>query len=701
MIDNGVTQPLEEAVLEFDHNVIEHLGIRLYQNKVMNVVAELVANCWDADAKRFYVDTSTDQQSPFIAVYDDGCGMSYDDIRNRYLVIGKKKRNSPKDKSPGGRAPMGRKGIGKLAPFGIARQVDVLTIKDSALNWFTLQLDDLLKSGPGQQRYRPIFTRTNAPLGDDWSVPATETAAVLRAFLEEKSEKGDSGTLILMSDLSTNRIIPADEIVQGLVDKFTVILARQDFVGTVNGKPIDASAALPSFEFRVPDPSQPYATEYIGGKEVRHWAGFVGSAAWPSDQAGVGVYVHGKIGQDRPFFFGAKGKEIFQRYLYAVVEADWLDELDTDLISTDRTSINWADPDAANLREWGAKKVGVWLDAYSRHRASRHLIEIKQAAKERRAKKIIPTFSNAENDAIDKLVSDATEGLGKGEEAEATRDDLLGAVSKAWINLPSRSLVTDLWSQLSAKSGTSAFGAVVDKLQEHSVPEAMGLALTFAQRAYALSVLTDLVHKKSETNLQKLIEDFPWILQPRGDLLTADQQLKTTMERAAEALQDRDPSRAGRVSQGMSEVERADFVFLTDASQRHITIAEIKAPGVELNQSHRRQLSDYLDFTAQYHSSAKLEGLLIGTMPSPPIDAHDTRIMAKGWDSLLIECRSAYIQLLASMLERADPDPADARIQLVEQFGGDAVWQLLEKLGAKSERLAALMTKHKPLISQL
>lgn len=688
----------DEAILEFDHNVIEHLGIRLYQNKIINVLAELVANAWDADATRFSVDIFSDS-GPTIAVSDNGRGMNFEDIRTKYLVIGKKKRKNPKDLSTGGRAPMGRKGIGKLAPFGVARQVDVLTVQDGLLNWFTLKLDDLLMAAPGHQRYKPIFLAKNQPVKTFSKPESIGLGEAIDKFLSEINQKDISGTLILMSHLIVNKLILSTEIVHGLVDKFTVVLARPDFVGTVNGQKIDPADALPEFEFRIPVKEQPYSTEIVSGREVKFWAGFVGSAAWSSDQAGVGVYVHGKIGQDRPFLFGAKGKEIFQRYLYAVVEADWLDELDHDLVSTDRTSINWADPDAAVLKEWGAKKVGSWLDEYSRFRASRHLQEVKDVASDRRAANLIPSFSKAENEVIDKLVSDATERLGKGAEAEDARNQLLDAVSKAWINLPSRELVTDLWKKLSSSPDAGAFGAVVGRLQQHSVPEAMGLAMTFAQRAYALSVLTELIHKKSETNLQILIEDFPWILQPRGDLLTANRQLKTTVEKSADALSDKDPSRAGRVIQGMSDIERADFVFLTDPAQKQIMIVEIKAPGLELNQSHRRQLADYIDFVSSFHGSAKVEGLLVGTMPTPPIDPHDNRITAKGWDALLVECRAAYIQLLAAMLERADPDPDDARLQLVEQFGGNAVWELLDKLANADTRLSALMTKHKPLLA--
>ncbi len=77
---------------------------------------------------------------------------------------------------------------------------------------------------------------------------------------------------------------------------------------------------------------------------------------------------HGKIAQDRPFFFGVKGREIFSRYMYAVVEADWIDELQQDTISTDRTSVNWEDSDLESLHGWGAQSVVAWINAYEQRR---------------------------------------------------------------------------------------------------------------------------------------------------------------------------------------------------------------------------------------------------------------------------------------------------------------------------------------------
>jgi hypothetical protein len=148
----------------------------------------------------------------------------------------------------------------------------------------------------------------------------------------------------------------------------------------------------------------------------------------------------------------------------------------------------------------------------------------------------------------------------------------------------------------------------------------------------------------------------------------------------------------------MSETERADFVFLVDPAKKQINIAELKKPSEILNDDHRRQLADYLDFTERFHSAAEVTGVLIGAIPNGGLKNPDKRITIRGWDEVFLECRAAYIALLASMLEHADLDPSDERIKLVAEFGGTAVWELLEKLAGQSERLKNLMDDHKPLL---
>jgi hypothetical protein len=238
--------------------------------------------------------------------------MDYRTIRDRYLVIGLPKRRSPNERSAANRLTMGRKGIGKLAPFGVARKVDVITVHDEKANWFTLDVDALLSQGRSGGSYLPTFHLSDDPLTRDiLKLCSLDESGEVGEFFNRLVE-GDSdkrtGTLILMSRLTT-RDLPSDvEIRRGLVNRFTVVLARNDFRVSINGKVITADAAMPSFELRIPPPEQPCTTEILGGKEVRYWVGFVGAAEWSADEAGVGVFVHGKIGQDRPFFLEPRAR---------------------------------------------------------------------------------------------------------------------------------------------------------------------------------------------------------------------------------------------------------------------------------------------------------------------------------------------------------------------------------------------------------
>jgi hypothetical protein len=354
----------------------------------------------------------------------------------------------------------------------------VVTVRSQKVNWFTLDIDALLQQGSSSGAYLPEFHLTDHPISKDiLEHGADDESGQVKAFLKSRLEAPateGAGTLILMSRLTTQELPSDIDIQRGLANRFTVVLVRDDFKVTVNGGLIVSSLAMPAFELRIPPAAQPFAIEKVGEKEVKYWAGFVGAAEWSADEAGVGVFVHGKVGQDRPFFFGVKGKEIYQRYLYSVVEADWLDELPRDLVSTDRTSINWEDPEAVRLHEWGKKKVAEWLNAFTEFRQAKHNNEVKVAAEEKRTSRVIPTFSESENQSIDELVSNATRELGKGKMAEKARDELLSAVSQAWVNLPARRLLKEIWEALSASTESGVqFADLANRLHQHSVPESM------------------------------------------------------------------------------------------------------------------------------------------------------------------------------------------------------------------------------------
>jgi hypothetical protein len=682
-----VSAHTDAPALQFSHNVIEHLGIKLYRNKSANVLAELVANCWDADAQWVNVELDPSggkTQNGSILISDNGVGMTFDHIRDHYLVVGKAKRHTPNQTSPGGRHPMGRKGLGKLAPFGIANRVDVVTAKDGLLNWFTLELGEILKqSTDGSGRYPPKFHANNVDVNSTITTGDPYLDEKVREFqtkIKSNGEAGGSGTIVCLTQIASNQLPASVDIVRELGSRFTVVLLRDDFQVHVDGTRITEDDALPKFELRIPT---------VGGNKISYWVGFVGTAEWSSDEAGVGIFAHGKIAQTRPFFFNKKGKEVFQRYLYGVISADWIDEQASDLISTDRTSIDWSDEQLAELYHWGQKQVSAWITEYERFRRDKQDAEVSVQARDLRASGRANTYSPAENAQIDALVSEATREIGKSAGAMKTREELLIAVSRAWINQPTRRLLGSLWAGLLDKSATpEMLQEMVEKLSDNSVPEAMGLALTFAQRAYALTVLGQLAHERSETNLQQLVVKFPWIIQPRGDLLTADKQLKTTVDKLAQDLTD--AARVGSIIKGMTDAQRADFVFLTDAQTKVIEVVEIKKPNLTLTIEEDRQLTDYLHFLQTTNPSAHITGVLIGNA-TQGFDVSHKNAIVKTWDQILRECRATYVELLASMLHVADVPAGDSRIEVIKNLGGEATWQLLNRLAEGDDELSAII----------
>lgn len=126
----------KEYKLEIDPRILELLGPSLYTN-IYYVLAELIANAYDADAKNVYITAHKDD----ITVEDDGHGMSYEDGDiARYLNVGGATRDSEEESftRSGKRRRMGRKGVGKLAALSVSENVDIMTKAGDELSGFIL-----------------------------------------------------------------------------------------------------------------------------------------------------------------------------------------------------------------------------------------------------------------------------------------------------------------------------------------------------------------------------------------------------------------------------------------------------------------------------------------------------------------------------------------------------------------------------------
>lgn len=121
--------------LNIDVRILELLGPNLYTN-IYYVLAELIANAYDADAHNVYIISDNEK----IIVEDDGKGMSYSKGEvTKYLKVAAISRTNEADsKTALDRLKMGRKGVGKLAALSVSEEVHVMTIASGEKSGFVL-----------------------------------------------------------------------------------------------------------------------------------------------------------------------------------------------------------------------------------------------------------------------------------------------------------------------------------------------------------------------------------------------------------------------------------------------------------------------------------------------------------------------------------------------------------------------------------
>lgn len=106
---------------------IELLGKKQIRDSITGL-SEIMKNSFDADAEVLRVEINTNISSPYILIYDTGCGMDAADIENKWLVLGtESKKVNKKERTPMGRTLMGEKGIGRLAVSKLGQQTIMLS----------------------------------------------------------------------------------------------------------------------------------------------------------------------------------------------------------------------------------------------------------------------------------------------------------------------------------------------------------------------------------------------------------------------------------------------------------------------------------------------------------------------------------------------------------------------------------------------
>lgn len=154
---NAAQNPTKHSGRQYKMTVagqlFKHLGLQMYSGAVP-AISELISNAYDAMARNVWITIPTGHsltQNDLIEVSDDGHGMSFEDCNSRYLLVGSDRRlrhSEWTDEYNGlpSRKVQGRKGIGKLAGFGIANLITVRSVKNRQVAHFSLDYDVLTRS---------------------------------------------------------------------------------------------------------------------------------------------------------------------------------------------------------------------------------------------------------------------------------------------------------------------------------------------------------------------------------------------------------------------------------------------------------------------------------------------------------------------------------------------------------------------------
>lgn len=314
--------------MSFDPHTIEHLGVKMY-SVLPNAIAELIANAYDAEAKVVNVVLKEDEGEKSISVIDDGVGMTFQEINNNFLRIGRKRRKEDNGMSPNGiRKVTGRKGLGKLAFFGIGDTINIETKKDGKCVKFTLKWDDLINSKTPE--YEPHF---------DISDCARE----------------ETGTMIELKDLKRKSAFDKQGLAISLSKLFNFFDESFKVYISYNGDDelqIDDKLKYNNLDKQIewifPE-NRDISNDYLNNKHV---SGLIMATEKPLKPGlrGVTLFAHGRL-VNAPEFFGVGESSHGYSYFTGWLNVDFVDELEEDVISTDRQSLNWDLPITIELRD--------------------------------------------------------------------------------------------------------------------------------------------------------------------------------------------------------------------------------------------------------------------------------------------------------------------------------------------------------------
>lgn len=310
--------------VKYDPQIIKLLGIQLYK-QFPAVLNELMTNSYDSGASE--VKIVLDKNNKSFSVSDNGKGMSVDDLQNKYLVIGRNRRSDEANNQDEIRPVTGKKGVGKLAPFGIAGEIKITTTKDGITNCYVLSLEKIMASSIDQP-YHPEKVDVPNEKYDGTTIQINEVT--LNNF-SRRNIKHDAQSLARRFHNFS------DDFKVTIEDSFESIELTNDLYFDSFEKEFIWNIPEVLSELSVDNDLLPLANKF-------HVTGQIFTQKTPikdTSARGIFLYSRGKMASEAGFF-EARDNEQFHTYATGYLNIDWIDnDPEIDAINTARQGVNW------------------------------------------------------------------------------------------------------------------------------------------------------------------------------------------------------------------------------------------------------------------------------------------------------------------------------------------------------------------------
>lgn len=551
----------KDLQMEFDPNTIEHLGIKMYST-LPPVIAELVSNSYDADAENVIVELRNVDGKKSIEIQDDGHGMTFDQINDNFLRIGKNRRYTElgQKSESGKRLVVGKKGIGKLSFFGISKLIEIQTVRNNLRNTFILSWDDLEKAGKEKLPYKPTIINYNV------------------------KTKDSPGTNIRLTNLKRKSDFDVDNIAYNLAKKFSVF-DEPDFevlIEAINNK--SKSTVIISndlkykniekeFEWSFPNPEGLALSEYEYADQIKGIL-IAGTDTVPTASEGIALFSRGKLVNEHEFY-DIKATSFGYKYITGILDVSFIDDWEDDIISTNRKSLHWENDKAASLRKYLNELIPKIYNQHRKKQKSKKLKKIKEAtgldvdvwvgALPRLEKKLA-------NSLISKIVE--TQGLNVNKAAEL-------------VSYVKDSFQFESFKEMAAsmdEADTNDTGKIVSLLKEWQFIESREFYKISKMRIETIEKFEQHIDNNAREvpEMHEFFKTFPWILDPRIMNFQDEVTFSKLLRKRFNDIEDEESNR------------RIDFLCQNFAES--FFIIELKRPQSTIGEKELDQALDYVSF---------------------------------------------------------------------------------------------------------